>query len=250
MKQMDQELQITRVDNAQLSHKTRDALIAIIKENARDGKPFKLPNEDLLSQRLGVSRNVLRDALMSLEEMGIVTRRRSKGTIANPMIANITGRQDINPELFHMLQEMGYTPRVETKRLGFIYENDPAFGSENSYLNVEKLFLADEKPVAYCVDHIAGSFSGRGKEFISLLKDCSHYKFLDRYCQTTMAYTMARVDVLLAEPWLTHILKINENEPVILMEDHGYNFDHEIVVHSYIYFRRDTISIRFLRKNW
>jgi hypothetical protein len=34
------------------------------------------------------------------------------------------------------------------------------------------------------------------------------------------------------------------------MEDHGYNFDHEIVIHSYFYFRRDTISIRFLRKNW
>lgn len=247
---MDHELQINRVDNAQLSHKTRDALIEIIRENARDDKPFKLPNEDMLSQRLGVSRNVLRDALMSLEEMGIVTRRRSKGTIANPAIANTAGRMDVHPELFLMLREMGYTPRVETKRFGFVYENDPELGEEDNYLNVEKLFLADEKPVAFCMDHIAGSYAGRGKEYISVLKDCSHYKFLELYCQTTMAYTMARVDVLLAEPWLARILKVAENEPVIFMEDHGYNFDHEIVIHSYIYFRRDTISIRFLRKNW
>jgi len=77
---------ITPVDSAELSYKTKLALIELIRGSQGDA-PFKLPNEDLLAQKIGVSRNALRDALASLEEMGFVTRQRSKGTLANPKVA-------------------------------------------------------------------------------------------------------------------------------------------------------------------
>ena len=248
---MDNKLLITRVDNAQLSHKTRAALIEIIRQNAVDGKPFKLPNEDELSQQLGVSRNVLRDALMSLEQMGIVTRRRSKGTIANPQIVNFQGRLDTEPELFRTLKEVGYDVRVETQRLGFVFENDPIFGKDQDcYLNVEKLFYADGKPAAYCADRIIGSYAKLAKDSIFKLQQQSHYEFLEQNCHTTMAYTMANLDARIPEPWIAQILRTEENEPVLVMEDIVYNYDHEILVHSFIHFRRGVINIKFLRKYW
>ena len=62
---MDDQLHILRVDNKQLSYKTKRALLDLIRTSSQDNVPFKLPNEDELSRRLGISRNVLRDALAS-----------------------------------------------------------------------------------------------------------------------------------------------------------------------------------------
>lgn len=243
-------INIMRMENEELSHKTKKALIDIILKNGENGSPFKLPNEDELSQRLGVSRNVLRDALMSLEEVGIVTRRRSKGTIANPRVASATCRLDVGPELYHMLEDAGYRVRVETLRLGFEYQSDPAFPDEDSYLNVEKVFYADETAVAYCADHIDRSYADRAKDPLAALENISHYQFLEHFCNTSMAYTMAHIDALVPEPWLKEILQTAPGEPVLSMDDYAYNFDHELVTHSTIYFRRGFLDLKFLRKSW
>lgn len=243
-------LNITRMDSDQLSHRTKVALMEIIRENGTDGRPFKLPNEDELSQRLGVSRNVLRDALMSLEEMGVVTRRRSKGTIANPKIANATCRLDTGPEVFRMITDAGYAARAETLRLGFVFEPDPGLEEEGMYLNVEKLFYANERPAAFCADHLSGRFAEQAGENILYLRDLSHFQFLEDYCGTSLAYTMANIDAILPEPWLMETMQLQAGEPVLFMEDFGYNYDHELVVHSCIYFRSNLLHPKFLRKSW
>lgn len=241
---------ITRMDSEQLSYKTKMALLDIIRENGKDGAPFKLPNEDELSQRLGVSRNVLRDALMSLEEVGIVTRRRSKGTIANPKVANAGCRLDTNPELFRMIQDAGYEARAETIRLGFVFEPEPALGEEPLYLNVEKIFYANEIPAAFCADHIAGKYASLAGDSVLALRELSHFKFLEEHCNISMAYTMAHIDAVLPEPWLAELMKIKPNDPVLSMDDYGYSYDHELVAHSTIYFRRGLLELKFLRKSW
>lgn len=245
-----EKLNIARMDSEQLSYKTKMALIDAIRSNGRDGKPLKLPNEDELSQQLGVSRNVLRDALMSLEEVGIVTRRRSKGTIANPKIANATCRLDTNPELMHLIEEAGYRSRAETVKLGFVSGPEPVLDAESGYLNVERLFYADDRPVAYCADHIAGKYIRVGGQAINELRNLTHYKFLEEYCHISMAYTMARIDAALPEPWLAQQLQIPAGEPVLIMDDSVYSYDHELVAHSNIWFRRGMLELKFLRKSW
>lgn len=248
---MDDSLNILRVDNKQLSYKTKRALIDLIRNTTEDGMPFKLPNEDELSHRLGVSRNVLRDALASLEEMGIVTRRRGKGTIANPQIANATCRLDTAPELFHSMEESGCQPRMESLNLGFVFKNDPAFGPEStSYLNTEKLFWVDDIVATYCIDHISGRFAELAKDSIFALQHLSHYQFLEEYCGTTMAYTMSHIDALVPDSHIAELMHLKPGEPVLYMDDHVYNFDHEIVGHSMIYFRSGLLDLKFLRKNW
>lgn len=242
-------LTITRMDSEQLSYKTKMALMEIIRINGADGRPFKLPNEDELSQRLGVSRNVLRDALMSLEEVGVVTRRRNKGTIANPAIATATCRLDTNPELFRMIQDAGYRARSENVRLGFVSQPEPTLEGD-CYLNVEKIFYADDRPVAYCADHISGKFIPPGARDTAQLADLSHYKFMEACCSVSMAYTMAHIDAALPEPWLAQAMDLEPQEPVLLMDDFAYSYDHALVAHSTIWFKRGVLDLKFLRKSW
>lgn len=246
-------LSIESVENEELSSKTRKALLKIVCENGSDGRPFKLPNEADLSLQLGVSRNVLRDALMSLEEMGIVTRRRRRGTLANPQLARETGRMDSNPELKTMLEDMGFTVKTSTLRLGLEFDADPAFGLEGgTYLNVEKIFVSeeDDTPLAYCADHISGKFAKLAGDAIFSLEQLSHYEFLKRHCGTSLAYTVAHLDAIMPEPWLQDCMKIPSGEPVFFIDDFGYNFDHDIVVHSHIYYRHGCLDLKMLRKCW
>ena len=236
-----------------LYSKTKKELVEMICAFSEDDKPFKLPNEAELSSKLGISRNVLRDVLMSLEDLGIVTRRRSKGTIANPALARITDRMDSNPELQRMLEEAGFTVRAKTLRLGFEFEEDAAFGPhQDPYLNVEKIFVSaeDDRPLAYCSDHISGKYAKNAGNSILALKDISHYEFLRQYCGTDMAYTLSHIDATIPQPWLADLMQTAPGDPLIAIDDYAYNYDHEVVVHSSIYYRHGELGLKVLRKSW
>ena len=128
------ELNIVRMNSQQLSYRTKMALISIIRENGKDGKPFKLPNEDELATRLGVSRNVLRDALMSLEELGFVTRRRSKED-ERVLLVNVTASGRALQEQALGVgcgaeDKLGLTPEECTTLHALLYKVLAAIGEE------------------------------------------------------------------------------------------------------------------------
>ncbi len=71
---------ITRIDNVPLTEQARKAILQAITE-----KRFsrRLPSEESLAEMLNVSRTTIRTALQSLEQDGIVTRKRAIGTTIN-----------------------------------------------------------------------------------------------------------------------------------------------------------------------
>ena len=105
---------------------------------------------EALAATLGVSRNVLRDSLASLAEMGLVTRRRGRGTIANTDLANAKCRIDIDPEIFIAFRDSGYSPTIHSCNLAFVPEKDPVFNSKHAgYLLSEKIITANNMPAAW-----------------------------------------------------------------------------------------------------
>ena len=65
---------------AKLSEKISDRLYEMIAEEQRYHPGSKLPNENELSQELGVSRTTLREAISFLVAQGVLEIRRGKGT--------------------------------------------------------------------------------------------------------------------------------------------------------------------------
>ncbi len=244
------ELNVVQMNSQQLSQRTKMALISMIQEKGKNGKPFKLPNEDELANRLGISRNVLRDALMSLEEMGLVTRRRSKGTIASPAVANAICRLDTDPELYPMIQRAGYTPGIKHIFLGTDPNCTPEADGALLKTVSKKVFYADETPVALCIDRFPDLSIFAEKDLLQKMRDQTHKDTLENIYGTSYAYTMAHITATLADEEIAEHLEISPSSAVLFMEDFGYNYDHELVIRSTIYFRPGILDLKFLRKNW
>ena len=67
----------------------------------------RLPSEVELSERLGVSRTVIRDALSDLEREGLIERVRGIGTVINREIVNLTSRLDLKFEYNELIRAAG-----------------------------------------------------------------------------------------------------------------------------------------------
>ena len=234
-----------------LSQTTKLAIINIIQKNAKHGKPYKLPNESELAATLGVSRNVLRDALASLSEMGLVTRRRGRGTIANSDLANAKCRIDIDPEIFVSFRDSGYSPTIHSCNLTFVHETDPVFNAKHAgYLLSEKIITADGVPAAYVKDRIVAAILPSEESSIAMLQSTSHFDFLSSYCNEPIIYSLSAVKATLSEDWFNHAMGLSAPEPILVLDEIGYGYDFRVVLHSFIYYRSSLFDLRFLRKSW
>jgi GntR family transcriptional regulator len=143
-----------RLENRPLAVKARDTILQAILDQDFDGG--RLPSEDELAIMLNVSRTTIRTALHSLEQDGIITRRRALGTTVN---------QHIRPDLVALqrlagfdwlLQEKGHKVEVDVtwSRGPVSDELREVFGCKDAgeCLQTEKLFFADGELAIYVRD--------------------------------------------------------------------------------------------------
>lgn len=79
-----------------LSQRTADTLKKMIVEEQVYGFGEKLPNENELSQKLGISRTTLREAIKSLIFEGVLVVKRGKGTFVAEQIDQIKEGFEVN----------------------------------------------------------------------------------------------------------------------------------------------------------
>lgn len=79
-----------------LSQRTADTLKKMIVEEEIYGFGEKLPNENELSQKLGISRTTLREAIKSLIFEGVLVVKRGKGTFVAEQIDRIKEGFEVN----------------------------------------------------------------------------------------------------------------------------------------------------------
>jgi GntR family transcriptional regulator len=130
----------------------------LLTELGRLERGAKLPNEQALADRYAVSRATVREAVLGLLEAGYVVRRHGSGTY----VADAPrGRHALDSTVSYtaMIREAGLRPglrvlargrraadALERERLGL------AAGAE--VVEVERLRLADDRPVVYSLDRI------------------------------------------------------------------------------------------------
>lgn len=218
----------------------------------------KLPSEELLAELIGVSRITIRSALNELASEGIIFRKQGKGTFVN--VEALAIKVKFNPvnKFFDMIESSGYKPDV--KRLSAEMKKADDFISEildidkNSKVIVtKKIFFADSKPCAYCIDYFPKEIFSKGIDLNGLKKyNKSIFEYI--YEQTNKKVTWDRVQIEtctnLDDLILTDIFQYEGNMVKSLLLLKGINFDQddEPIVYAEEYVDTDFIKFNMIRQ--
>lgn len=242
---------IPRISNEQLSSKAHKVLLSMLREGAFD-QIGKLPPEEILAQKLGISRTVVRDVLAALESEGFITRRRGIGTIINKHVLNVRSRLDLEKEFLEEVSDCGYIPSVSFVTPTFSKADKEASSrlmipEGNELIVVERLILASGKPAIYCIDHIP----------LNLILDASYslrdleppiFDFLERFCQCKVEMDLTKIAPFLTDQHLASILNISEGTPILYLDELGYDINQKPVLWSKEFYAPEVLEFTVLRR--
>jgi GntR family transcriptional regulator len=212
----------------------------------------RIPSENDLANRLGVSRTTIRDALSRLELEGIIYRKQGAGTFINEASLQIKSRLEEIWDYEAMLEAHGYasaTQILDVKEEAITEEiaADLNLPSNEKILVVQKLFLADERPVILGVNCIPTRLISRTWTLDDF--QLPIYQFLAEFCEQNLAHYVSDIIPLIPHTGLMNLLDLPEQKTAIISFDEiGYNIENRPVVRATSYFRDDLLRLRIIRR--
>lgn len=227
--------------------------LLLIKElkNGIFANALKLPAEVELSERLGVSRTVIRDALSDLEREGFIERTRGVGTVINRDIVNLTNRLDLKLEYNELILNSGYHPNTDSINLRLETANEELASKLDVDLGVqvivcEKRILAGTIPVIYSFDYLC----------MDLFKDINYktidwgrpiFDILENYCGVLVSTDITKVNATNADEYIRRKMNLSEKDALIQLDEVGYARPSRPVLRS-ISFYTNFFDFFMLRK--
>lgn len=123
----------------------------------------RLPSETALAAEYGVSRVTVRTALRTLESQGLIDVRHGSGSFVAGFGSQIrAGIQELR-SISETIRAMGHTPGMQrhslTHRRATPEEEDLLhLSSGEAVLHIERMVLADRRPVAFSYDTVPARF--------------------------------------------------------------------------------------------
>jgi GntR family transcriptional regulator len=218
-----------------------------------------LPSESELAQRFGVSRATIREALAKLEFAGVVIRRHGIGTYVNQFasdhrasiqywIDEAVGFMDLlrasnQPAERKALDAHITAAGTLASRLGI--------SSDAPVLSFEGLFFAGSVPVIHCVTTIPMHLIDQSKH-ATVTSDYQHsespYQFLEQHCGRRVHHQRSEVRAVLADARLADLLQWEVGQPLLWMEEVGYDSDLTPLFHGVNHFHGDQVSFLQVRR--
>lgn len=182
----------------------------------------QLPSEKELSEKLNVSRTMLRDVLAALEREGLITRRHGVGTIINRRILELSCRMDIETEFLDMIRQSGFTPSVRSIRVSTAQASDKTaqllqLTPGSLVLQVERVCAADETPAIYCCDVIPVSLIQKNYTIDHLRAPI--FSFLHDFCGIDPCMDVTTVRPAVADAALSEMLQVPPGSPLLNLEE-------------------------------
>ncbi|WP_101910761.1 GntR family transcriptional regulator [Marasmitruncus massiliensis] len=222
---MSMEYDLPHLGGKLMSTQVSSLLIKELKEGVFSHSE-RLPSEVELSERLGVSRTVIRDALSDLEREGFIERVRGIGTVINRGIVNLNNRLDLKFEYNDLIRDAGYRPAADS----IVLRVEPAdhelaeklqLDLADSVIVCEKRVLAGNSPVIYSIDYLPLSLFD-GMAYTDIDWSAPVFDILDRYCGLAVVTTISKVYATNANPAIRQKLDLNEGEALMMLDEVGY----------------------------
>ena len=226
-------------------------LIAGIQSGTLAGAGGLLPSEAVLSQRLGVSRATLREALSQLEQGGMIVRRHGIGTFLSPGMPLMEAGLEELESIESIAKRIG----VEIRLADFQVDERAADRAEAEYLStdegtavyaVQRVILSGELPIAYLVDIVPTDLldprelgDGFGGSVLDLLL---------RRGDPPLRNSYTRLSAEAADPDLTSRLRLRAHDPLLKLTAQLYAMDGRVVDYSTSYFTPGHFNFHVIRR--
>lgn len=210
-----------------------------------------LPSEASLSQRLGVSRATLREALSQLEHSGMIVRRHGIGTFVSPgQPLMVTGLEELES-----IETLARRTGVEIHMGEYEIEERAASAEETAGLllaasvpvfAVERVMLSEARPIAYLIDVVPTDVLDPG-----LLRESFHGSVLDLLLERgdpPLQHSHTELVAEAAEAELARSLHLRAGDPLLKLTAQLYTTDGRVVDYSVSYFVPGHFRFHVLRR--
>jgi len=246
-------MNMARIKYSSLYLEAKIELIKMIKKG--DFKNNKLPPEDKLSEMLGISRSTIREALITLDREGIITKKQGIGNLIHKSTLEVKMRIDLIQDFLKLLEDGGYKSSVKRINSGWI-DNVPQLDikippvKDKKYFLNELLYLADNQPAILATNIIPESalnisLQNKGIPFNSFK---GFFNLLSKYTNEEVSHSITRFIPSKVDMRIGKILKIKENEPIIKREEFYYGIFDKLICCSEITFHPRLVNLSIVRK--
>jgi GntR family transcriptional regulator len=209
----------------------------------------KLPNEDQLADRFGVSRATVREAVRGLLEAGYLARRHGSGTY---VMGAPRSRHALDTTVSYaaMIRAAGHEPSetVITKR---VRASTPVerelleLAEGGRVVEIERVRMADARPVIYSRDSIPEALLGAAA---GGALDSSLYVILDGAGHAVRRAT-AELMPTLADAKLAKLLSVKRGAPLLYIDQIDYDEAGRAVMLSHEWHLADAFQVTVNRRS-
>jgi len=218
-------------------------------EQAKLQRNDQLPSEASLAQKLGVSRNTLREAYVSLENDGVIVRRHGIGTFVahSPIIQD--SLNEFSP-FAQIIQASGYVPGFQTLSMGF--EHAPEDVCEalkvppaTQLRRIKRLVRADQRPVIYVDDFISPIVEAADLNWDVF--DGNMIRFLASSIHPPLSQMHSRIRVTALGAEISRYMELAEGTLILNVRSTIFTVDNQPVAYSKICFNSDIVELSIVR---
>lgn len=240
------------IDTSTRSNQVKEHLLGYINRNQMT-EGDQLPSEAEMAKAIGVSRNTIREAYISLEAEGIIIRRHGIGTfvarspiITDPLVGEVSG-------FISRISSAGYTPDIQNLSITHsiappdVYEILDAPRSEK-LLCVKRVILANETPAVYIIDYYASGIKQSDFNWDTFDGDMIQLVTVSLGISERQMYS--RIHAIIPDEEIASYLQLSEGQPIINIRSTVTTLNNQEIGYSIAYLNPNIIeldAIRFIR---
>jgi GntR family transcriptional regulator len=218
----DETLQPLRTNKLSLSARAQQYLLRLVESGAYEPGE-QLPSQADLAAQLGISRPTLREALLNLEQDGVIIRKHGVGTFVAPGYGE---RLETGLERLESVLQLASRQGMQPECTGLEVESAPADKEvaanlqvpvDTEVTHVRRVITVEGKPVAYLLDVVPSSVlapSEIDERFAGSVLDLLRQKRTP-----ALAQAVADIVALNAKPPLLEKLSVKRGQAILLLEE-------------------------------
>jgi DNA-binding GntR family transcriptional regulator len=215
-----------------------------------DASGVRLPSEQELSKRFGVSRNLVREVIESFAAAGMVRREWGVGTfVTGTARAVASSLAELRP-LSELVTSQGHACRVVLGSFDLRAAHEvplpPSVESwSDEYWRLPRVYWIDDEPAILITDYVPARLGG--KEFSPSVVTDDVMPIVEEHYGVDIGYATASLFPMLADNEVRETLKCAADTPLLKIEQVTYTVSDEPVIYATGYHKTDRFTHTVVR---